>query len=456
MPFENLDKKILELIEQRSPAYDEKSWQKMEKLLDKHLPLGKNKRRGLWIFLFSVLLLGGGAAILLIENFSKNNKEVIINKKNSTESLKKNETEESTTPTFNLKTDPGQQNLNEPVPQNQPGTEKLKNNAALQNEKLSATESLTNQTSLKNKSKPVTSESGTIQQSIPDRKEVNSLNKNSVTENEKNVPPSTKNTTNENSQADILKKNSETKDTDKNIAEIKTVNKEENKTINSKPESNKATSKNKKGIFTNIIFSFSAGPDISKAGQSAAGEVKLAYGAGLGYRISNRFSIHSGFYVGRKVYSASPEDYNPPPNFWTYYPNLKHVDADCKVFEVPLNIYYDFNISKKQNWFVSAGLSSIFMKKEEYNYYFKPNNSTQYVYYSRTYENKNKHYFSILNLSGGYARKLSSTVSVKAEPYAKIALTGIGYGKVKLNSGGILFSAVVQPFGYDKKKNKKN
>jgi hypothetical protein len=183
--------------------------------------------------------------------------------------------------------------------------------------------------------------------------------------------------------------------------------------------------------------------------------VNLAYGAGLGYRVSKRFSIHSGFYIGRKVYTAAPEDYNPPTNFWTYYPNLKHVDADCNVFEVPINIYYDLGISEKQNWFISTGLSSIFMKKEEYNYYYKPINSPQYVYYSKTLENKNKHYFSILNLSGGYARKLSSTVSVKAEPYAKIALTGIGYGKVKLNSGGILFSATIQPFNSTSKKNNK-
>jgi hypothetical protein len=51
-----------------------------------------------------------------------------------------------------------------------------------------------------------------------------------------------------------------------------------------------------------------------------------------------------------------------------------------------------------------------------------------------------------LNLSGGYTRVLNKNISLQAEPYFKIALDGIGYGKVKLNSGGVLFSAVIKPF----------
>jgi len=51
-----------------------------------------------------------------------------------------------------------------------------------------------------------------------------------------------------------------------------------------------------------------------------------------------------------------------------------------------------------------------------------------------------------LNLSGGYTRILNKNISLQAEPYLKIAMDGIGYGKVNLNSGGVLFSAVIKPF----------
>jgi hypothetical protein len=51
-----------------------------------------------------------------------------------------------------------------------------------------------------------------------------------------------------------------------------------------------------------------------------------------------------------------------------------------------------------------------------------------------------------LKLSAGYEKKLSSKIFLTAEPYLNLPLTGIGYGKVKLYSAGILFSLNVKPF----------
>ena len=101
MQFEDLDKKIKELTEQRSPAYDKQSWQKMEKLLDNHLPQEKNKRRGLFISLF-FLLLGGGAAFLLFENYSSDQKRETAEQTISTESIKKKESTDKTQPQNNI------------------------------------------------------------------------------------------------------------------------------------------------------------------------------------------------------------------------------------------------------------------------------------------------------------------------------------------------------------------
>ena len=84
------------------------------------------------------------------------------------------------------------------------------------------------------------------------------------------------------------------------------------------------------------------------------------------------------------------------------------------------------------------------MKKEKYVYIYKTvTGPSSYPYLAK---NENKHYFSVLNLSGGYTRQLNSTFSVSAEPYVEVPLTGIGKGKVHLNSGGILFTIGVKPF----------
>ena len=48
MPTDNLDNKIREAADHLEPAYNEKAWEKMEKLLDEHLPQNKRRNRKLF------------------------------------------------------------------------------------------------------------------------------------------------------------------------------------------------------------------------------------------------------------------------------------------------------------------------------------------------------------------------------------------------------------------------
>ena len=72
-----------------------------------------------------------------------------------------------------------------------------------------------------------------------------------------------------------------------------------------------------------------------------------------------------------KVYSAHDKDYNPANNYWASYTYFKKIDADCKVIEIPLGIAYRVLNAKKTNVYVSAGSSSIIMRRESYEYYYK-------------------------------------------------------------------------------------
>src|SRR5688572_19353284 len=75
MQSENFDKKIKDSLSQRPPGYDSPDWDKMETLLDKHMPVEKKDRRKIFFILFSFLLLGGGA-FLVWQNSNNNKKEV--------------------------------------------------------------------------------------------------------------------------------------------------------------------------------------------------------------------------------------------------------------------------------------------------------------------------------------------------------------------------------------------
>ncbi len=145
------------------------------------------------------------------------------------------------------------------------------------------------------------------------------------------------------------------------------------------------------------------------------------------------------------MYEAAPSDYHPPANFWNYYAQLETVNANCKVIEVPLIANYTFRRNTRYAWFASAGLSSYFMKKETYLYHSKIAPG-QYQDKSYTLKNKNNHYLSSLRLSAGYEQTLNRNISLSAEPYLNLPLSGIGFGKIKLNSAGLLFSVSVKPF----------
>jgi len=121
------------------------------------------------------------------------------------------------------------------------------------------------------------------------------------------------------------------------------------------------------------------------------------------------------------------------------------VDADCKVYEIPLTVYYSFKEKNHHHWFAALGSSSYLMKKETYHYLYKTQTGNM-LYRGWTLKNKNQHYFSVITLSGGYSYQLSKTFSLMAEPYIKIPTQGIGFGKVKLKSTGIMFTLSAAPF----------
>ena len=99
MPFEENDKRIREAANQHHPAYDERAWDKMEKLLDQHLPVEKKDKRRIVFWLFLFMLAGGGVAYMLFNSGSKNEtanntliEKTVVTPATENESIQKEET----------------------------------------------------------------------------------------------------------------------------------------------------------------------------------------------------------------------------------------------------------------------------------------------------------------------------------------------------------------------------
>ncbi|GEO05948.1 hypothetical protein AAE02nite_36120 [Adhaeribacter aerolatus] len=201
-----------------------------------------------------------------------------------------------------------------------------------------------------------------------------------------------------------------------------------------------ATNKRGKLLALNrFTISVMAAPDLSTVGFANPGGISTNAGLMLGYSLNRKWSLATGIVKARKIYDAKPDDYGSA-GYWYNRHKPDAISAVCQVIDIPVNIGYNIWQKEKSVVSVQTGLSSYLMLNEEYAYEYKPYGGKKG--YTSYYEinNKNRHLFSIYNLSGRYSRFLSPSVIAGVEPFVKVPLAGVGAGKVKLASAGVFFS----------------
>jgi hypothetical protein len=190
------------------------------------------------------------------------------------------------------------------------------------------------------------------------------------------------------------------------------------------------------GRINHWYLGLTIGPDWNSAAGKGWG-TGIGGGLKLSYRLNQKWAISTGVLLDKKIYDAKPSNYNPVNDSWRNY-DVKSIDANCAVIDVPLNIEYTLWNRAKHRIFLSSGLSSFWMHEEKYTYYYKTT-SGNWDQWSKELYNKNRHLFSIINFSAGYERTWQH-FSLEAAPYLKVPMTGIGYGRVKLYGAGIHFT----------------
>lgn len=432
MKPDKLDMKIQEAAAQNEPAYNERAWSDMEKLLDKEMPQKKKeKRRILWMFLLLFIVTG---SLLMLNPSGKSTTEKGISAKTNSASETTNIHDSTSGGAAHTTLKDSNQHT---VLPSQPPVPEIINRHSFSEKSIQNSKTRTIK-----KNKTTGQNEGTIYSQ-------NNYKENKATINNQILNPDKNGKT---EQPDIPQSSVETIKKDKtesgkNEHIIKSEKSNSLKKENDKDTSHKKTFnyQNRNKFVNSFAINFSVGPDVSAVNIDNIGKINPVFGAGISYSIGKKWNLRTGFYVEKKVYGTEATNYHPPAGFWNYYPDLSYIAANCKVYEVPLIINYNFSQTSTRIWIVSAGISSYFMKKEKY-YYTPKNPSVQYTYNSYTVNNKNRHYFSSVRLSGGYERKFNNTISIIAEPYINLPIGGVGYGKVKLYSTGILFTLSIKPF----------
>ncbi len=417
------DKKLRKAAENFQPALDENAWQKMEQMLDENLPQKKDRKKFLFFIPLILILAGFLFFIFFYDNGNGDLVQVrvpIITSANANKSKEK-QPDEKAVPLSNSA------NKSLVKATTTTGNNILKNKTLVIHENRKASIRPVSKNENKNEELVISSQK-------PYKQAVNS-DKNS----EDKVTNFSDSVSANKESAEITTSKVEEKQQEETNLSQATAETKENKPGK---KSIKQKEKTENSFGNNFSISFSAGPGESFVG-SNKGKLTLDFGIIAGYHFAKHFGVRTGAFISKKIYSATPDEYTLPAGTSYYY--LQKINANCNVIDIPLNVDYYFDQKGKHMWLISAGLSSYLMKKESYDYFYKtPAGQTYNKDWSIS--NQNQHFFSVLDLSVGYEYLMNKQFSLAAQPYIDLPLTGIGAGKVKLNSAGILFTIKAKPF----------
>ena len=201
-------------------------------------------------------------------------------------------------------------------------------------------------------------------------------------------------------------------------------------TPQSKPAGQNIRVHNEKGLYAGIV----SGMDLSSIHFQSV-RTGATQGLILGYAFNNRLSLESGVLWDKKRFYDDGTYFDPPGYTPSSSVQIVAVNGTNRIYEWPLNVKYTI-IPAKHSLFATAGLSSYFMKSEHYDYEYVQNNQPGGHNYM-TYNNASKNWFSVVNLSLGYAHKLGSIGSLRIEPYFKIPIKNLGIANMPIMSTGL-------------------
>jgi hypothetical protein len=187
---------------------------------------------------------------------------------------------------------------------------------------------------------------------------------------------------------------------------------------------------NKNGLYAGIV----SGVDLSSIHFQSV-KTGATKGLIIGYAFNQKWSIESGLLWDKKRVYDNGSYFNPPGYTPTNGITIVAVNGKSRLYEWPVNMKYVI-IPGKHSLFATAGLSSYFMRLENYDYEYVQNNQPG-GHNFLSYKNETKNWFSVANFSIGYAHKLGEMGSIRLEPYLKLPIKNLGVGNMPIMSTGL-------------------
>jgi hypothetical protein len=170
-------------------------------------------------------------------------------------------------------------------------------------------------------------------------------------------------------------------------------------------------------------------------------KVTALTGGQLAYTITPRWSVSAGVLYSNKKYDGEGDYITPPEGYWLKKTNgiiPDEVSGSCRVIDVPIMVTFRFLQREVVSFSASAGIGSYFMLDEKYDFEFMQDNPGAATHW-QTGENTGS-WFGIANFALGMEFQTTQRTFVTVEPYMKLPLNQIGWGKISLYSAGLSFA----------------
>ncbi len=482
----DLDRISREAAEQTDMDQSPSGWEKLEQRLNKELPQEKEKdrRRFLWLF-FAILLLSGTGTVLIYKNGQKDqpitqtynhqsdpntpSNESSAARQMENKNSSPNNTDKPSAPAASSPLSAPSSATNQPAT-NQPATadDKTTNpkitapsvaafdpaktrSTATDNDRLVSGRTvnpLPKKSGLSAKqSSNIASNRSVINRSVVDRSG-NSVNRKTTLTGPDSKLPNKSAITNSDKQVtetvvtEPLKNDSSVTTPDKDSVITVSVADTVAKTTNT--ASKKSSKSGTPDLKNRWAFAAVTGLDYTNIHGRTSSRLGFKFGLQASFNITKRLSVNTGFLLTKNFYKADSSSFHPPKHYFTYYVDrLNWIDGSCYMWDIPINIRYDVIVTPTSRWYVNAGMTSYIMRKQKYTYDYVYNSvASTKLWESGSTQNE---WFKIVNLGIGWEKQLSKKWSLQAEPFIKLPLTGVGFGKMDMNTSGILLSFRYRP-----------
>lgn len=184
-----------------------------------------------------------------------------------------------------------------------------------------------------------------------------------------------------------------------------------------------------------FLIGISGGPELNSVGFGDFSRLNWKFGVHAEHRSGGRFALSAGVNYIRMTYDAGKGEYKPTPPFWVHMIPPESTWGICDILEAPVGLSYFPGGYDRSGLFVTVGLASYFILREEYWYVYDDPDPDLLRWWKS--DQDHNYWFGIGSVSVGYNRWLGRKLALRAAPYVQFPLTEIGHGHVKLYSLGL-------------------